>query len=76
MEQLVYVYSLFSIACMALISFIRKQGLKDIQWDNIMFQGNYNNVNAYCQSKLATILFNLELSKRVKCELTIIEQPI
>lgn len=42
------------------------QGKKDMQWDDIMLEKNYNAVDAYCQSKLANILFNVELSKRVK----------
>ena len=33
-----------------------------------MFEGNYDGVDVYAQSKLANILFNLELSKRVKCK--------
>ena len=44
------------------------QGKRDMQWDNIMFEGNYDGVDVYAQSKLANILFNLELSKRVKCK--------
>ena len=44
------------------------QGKKDIQWEDIMMEKNYNAVDAYAQSKLANILFNLELSKKVKCK--------
>ena len=42
--------------------------MRDMQWDNIMFEGNYEGTAVYAQSKLANILFNLELSKRVKCK--------
>ena len=33
-----------------------------------MFEGNYSSTDAYAQTKLANILFNLELAKRVKCK--------
>ena len=49
-----------------LSSDIHKQGGKDIQWNDIMFEKKYKSVDAYAQSKLANLLFNLELSKRVK----------
>lgn len=42
------------------------QGKKDIQWDDLMFEKSYNGWEVYCHSKLANILFNLELSKRLK----------
>ena len=48
--------------------FMSFQGMRDMQWDNIMFEGNYEGTAVYAQSKLANILFNLELSKRVKCK--------
>ena len=42
------------------------QGKKDIQWEDLMFEKNYDGWDVYCHSKLANILFNLELSKRLK----------
>ena len=42
------------------------QGKGDMQWDNLMFEKDYDKMDAYAQSKLANILFNLELSKRLK----------
>ena len=33
-----------------------------------MMENNYNALDAYAQSKLGNILFNLELSKKVKCK--------
>ena len=49
-----------------LSSMMHAMGRKEIQWDDIMMDKKYNAEDAYCQSKLANILFNLELSKRVK----------
>ena len=46
--------------------FYSSQGKGDIQWNDIMFEENYTGWDAYAQSKLANILFNVELSKRVK----------
>ena len=37
-----------------------------MNWDDIMMEDNYERLSAYAQSKLAVILFNLELSKRLK----------
>ena len=43
------------------------QGRKDIQWEDLMFEKRYDGWEVYCHSKLANILFNVELSKRLKC---------
>ena len=45
------------------------QGKKDMNWNDLMFENGYNPSDAYYQSKLGNILFNLELSKRVKGKL-------
>ena len=36
-----------------------------MNWDDIMFEKNYNVVKAYRQSKLANVLFTRELAKRL-----------
>ena len=37
-----------------------------MNWNDIMFEKHYDAYEAYAQSKLALILFTLELSKRLK----------
>ncbi len=43
-----------------------RMGLKKIQFDDLNFDNNYNPMNAYCQSKLAQMIFAYELQRRVK----------
>lgn len=43
-----------------------KMGLKKIQFEDLNFDGNYNAMNAYCQSKLAQMVFAYELQRRVR----------
>jgi retinol dehydrogenase 12 len=37
-----------------------------IHWDDIMWEKGYDSIGAYSQSKLANILFTIELAKRLK----------
>ena len=41
-----------------------------MNWNDLMFENGYSPTDAYAQSKLGNILFNLELSKRVKGKLS------
>ncbi|MEO1258469.1 MAG: SDR family oxidoreductase [Bacteroidota bacterium] len=43
-----------------------KMGLKKIQFEDMNFDKNYNPMNAYCQSKLAQMMFAYELQNRIK----------
>ncbi len=43
-----------------------KMGLKTIQFEDLNFDKNYNPMNAYCQSKLAQMMFAYELQNRIK----------
>jgi len=36
-----------------------------VNWDDIQLRRHYNGLRAYCQSKLANVLFTLELSRRL-----------
>ncbi|MEO0725569.1 MAG: SDR family oxidoreductase [Bacteroidota bacterium] len=42
-----------------------KMGLKTIQFEDMNFDKNYNPMNAYCQSKLAQMMFAYELQHRI-----------
>lgn len=42
-----------------------KMGLKKIQFEDLNFDQNYVAMNAYCQSKLAQMVFGYELQRRV-----------
>lgn len=37
-----------------------------MNWDDINLEKNYSAFTAYCQSKLANVLFTLELAKRLE----------
>ncbi len=43
-----------------------KMGLKKIQFEDLNFDHNYGAMNAYCQSKLAQMVFAYELQRRVQ----------
>ena len=43
-----------------------RMGLKKIQFEDLNFDNNYNPMNAYCQSKLAQMIFGYELQRRVQ----------
>ncbi len=42
-----------------------KMGLKTIQFEDLNFDKNYNPMHAYCQSKLAQMMFGYELQHRI-----------
>ena len=37
-----------------------------LDWDNLMSKGNYSGFQAYCDSKLANVVFTYELAQRLK----------
>ena len=37
-----------------------------IRWDDLNWEKDYNSFDSYCQSKLANVLFTIELAKRLK----------
>ncbi len=37
-----------------------------MNWDDLMFEKNYKMLGGYSQSKLAQIMFTVELAKRLK----------
>lgn len=48
----------------AISSIAAKMGLKQINFDDLQWAHSYNPWKAYCQSKLADLMFALELSRR------------
>lgn len=42
-----------------------KMGIKRMQFEDLDFNDNYNPMNAYCQSKLAQMIFAYDLQRRV-----------
>lgn len=43
-----------------------KMGLKEIQFDDMNFDKNYNPMKTYCHSKLAQMIFSFDLQNRLK----------
>lgn len=53
-----------------------KMGLKKIQFEDLNFDKNYNPMNAYCQSKLAQMIFAHELQRRVQAVSTNVDVQV
>ena len=49
-----------------LSSLVAKMDKGDIYWDDLQFQRNYDKMASYSQSKLANMMFGLELDKKLK----------
>lgn len=43
-----------------------EMGLKNIQFEDLNFEKNYQRWNVYCQSKLANVIFSSELARRLE----------
>ncbi|WP_281615966.1 oxidoreductase [Flammeovirga sp. SubArs3] len=49
-----------------LSSLVAKMGDADIYWDNLQFERDYHKMKSYSQSKLANMMFGLELDKMLR----------
>src|SRR3954447_8025895 len=47
---------------------VSSAGQAPIHFDDIMFEKNFNGMEAYCQSKLALIMFTIDLAEQLKNE--------
>lgn len=50
----------------SLSSLVAKMKGGDIYWDDLQFENSYDKMNSYAQSKLANMMFGLELDKKLK----------